>query len=331
MKIDFVILWVNGNDPVWVNKKNLFLNKSKSKNYNGNNSSVRYRDYGTLRFVLRSMYVYAPWVNNIYLVTDNQTPLWWNKNNKKLHIIDHKQIIENKYLPLFNSNAIELNIDKIPDLSNNFVYFNDDTLLNKPVKKDDFFKNGLPRDFRLYTDMIALSDFDHIPLNNNILINEYVKNKWPLSKHGLFDISYGHHFIKEIPFLLQAKKRGISGYQEPHGPLSLKKDTFKLARKIWPNELKNNNNHRFRQMDDISIWLLRHLQLELGNFDPISPKVNRSYTINDIELIAKDLDNELSRSICINDDVVPNFNEKSKEIYSMLSKKYPHISPFEKE
>lgn len=329
-KIDFVILWVDGNDINWQKKKNFFLSASKVVKFNGNKSSVRYRDYGTLKFVFRSIDVFAPWVHKIYLVTDEQKPEWLDVNNPKVKVIDHKQIIDKQYLPLFNSDAIELNIDKIKGLTNNFVYFNDDTLLNHSVNEEDFFLNNKPRDFRIYSDIVPQIDFDHIPLNNNILINQFIDGKWPKNKNGLFSLKYGKHLFKEIPFLLQARKRGVTGYIEPHGPLSLQKDTFKLARKIWPIHMEENNTHRFRQMDDISMWLLRHLQLEIGNFIPLSPEENTSYSIKQVDEIKLDMISEKSRSICINDEMIPNFDEKATEVIKLLNEKYPNKSSFEK-
>lgn len=329
-KIDFVILWVDGNDKKWQMKKNMFLEKEKGANFKGSNSAIRYRDYGTLKFVFRSIDKYAPWVHRIYLVTDSQTPQWLDVTNKKVRIIDHKDIIDKKYLPLFNSDAIELNIDKINGLTDNFVYFNDDTLLNHDVQKEDFFVNNLPRDFRIYSDIVPLIDFDHIPLNNNILINTFLKGRWPKNKSGLFSLKYGKHLIKEIPFLLQSHKRGVTGYIEPHGPLSLQKRTFKLARKIWSKEMEANNTHRFRKMNDISMWLLRHLQLEIGQFVPMSPAENTSYSIKQTDEIKKDMFMKKSRSICINDEDIPDFDKKAKIVLNLLNKKFPNKCSFEK-
>ena len=329
-KIDFVILWVDGNDKNWQEKKANFLNKEKNTSFNGNNSTVRYRDYGTLKFVFRSIDLFASWVHKIYLVTDSQIPCWLDISNKKVKVIDHKDIIDKKYLPLFNSDAIELNIDKIEGLSNNFVYFNDDTLLNRTVQKNDFFVKGLPRDFRIYSDIVPLIDFDHIPLTNNILINTFLGGDWPKSKKGLFSLKYGKHLIRELPFILQARKRGVTGYIEPHGPLSLQKRTFKLAREIWPQEMESNNTHRFRQMDDISMWLLRHLQLETGCFVPLSPKENTSYSIKQVDEIRRDLFSGRSRSICINDESISDFDEKSKIVLELLNQKFPNKSSFER-
>ena len=48
------------------------------------------------------------------MVTDNQIPQWLNLTDKKIEVIDHTEIIDAKYLPVFNSSVIEMNIYKIP-------------------------------------------------------------------------------------------------------------------------------------------------------------------------------------------------------------------------
>lgn len=326
--IDFVFTWVNGNDKKWIKKKKLYLEGTKSKF--DKNDDVRFRDYDTLRYALRSVEKYAPWVRKIFLITDDQKPKWLNNENEKLIVIDHSQIIDKKYLPLFNSNAIELNMDKIPGLSENFVYFNDDMLLTQPTNSKDFFNNNLPCDFRIYSDIIPIEDFNHIPINNEILLNKYINNNWPLSKNGLVNKVYGKHQLKELPFLIQAKKRGIPGYIEPHGPLSFKKETFQKGRKIWKKEFESMNTHRFRSKDDISIWLLRHLQLEFGQFNPINPDRNRTYPIDNLHSLKLELEKGNALSICINDNEVSDYNKKIEEIKELLQQKYPKKSQFEK-
>lgn len=77
-KIDFVITWVDGNDSTWIKKKNIYLNPNFT---DLDASNKRYRDYGTLLYLLRSIEKYASWVNNIFLVTDHQVPKWLKKIN----------------------------------------------------------------------------------------------------------------------------------------------------------------------------------------------------------------------------------------------------------
>ena len=137
--IDIVYLWVDGSDPAWRAK----LNRHKvdcvlqSEQVSGES---RWRNNDELRYSLRSIELYAPWINHIYIVTDNQCPEWLDTNNPKISIIDHRDILPNDALPVFNSQAIESCIYKIPGLSEHFILGNDDTMFVMPTTPDPFFK-----------------------------------------------------------------------------------------------------------------------------------------------------------------------------------------------
>lgn len=330
-KIDFVVPWVNGNDTKWQAKKKKYALNNDQLNEDDGNSNVRFRDYGTLKYVFRSIDQYTPWVHKVYLITDKQVPEWLNCTNEKVEIIDHTQIIDSKFLPVFNSNVIDWNIDNIPNLSEYFVYFNDDTLINKSLKPVDFFKNGKPRDSRLYTDLIPSSNFDHIVVNNDILINKWLHRRWPISKKGLWNKSYSLKRIKNLIFLLQIKKSGVIGYIEPHGPISFTKSAFQETKRIWSLQINQVYSHRFRSEKDVSIWLVRHYQLESGNFEPISDRSNYYNDLNNIDKIKYYMLKSKSNTICINDDSkIANYSIKVKKINQILEMKFPKKSSFEK-
>jgi len=99
----------------------------------------RFRDSNELKYSLRSVEKYAPWVRHIYLVTNGQIPKWLNLQASKLTIVTHNDIFLNKsHLPVFSSPAIEAHIHRIPGLSKKFIYFNDDVFLGAPVWPEDF-------------------------------------------------------------------------------------------------------------------------------------------------------------------------------------------------
>lgn len=93
----------------------------------------------TNRYSLRSLEVNAPWIRNIYIVTNGQVPTWLDTSNPRVKIVTHKEIFtEQNALPTFSSPAIELNLHHIPGLSDYFIYFNDDVFLGSPVYPYDF-------------------------------------------------------------------------------------------------------------------------------------------------------------------------------------------------
>ena len=145
MKIDLVYLWVDGSDEKWLAKKNVALAKKDESPIKGGISANRWRDNEELKYSLRSVEKFAPWINRIFIVTDEQTPKWLDINNPKITIVDLKQYIPNDLLPLFNSIAIEMFLWNIFDLSEHFLYANDDMFFGKPVEPDFFFDdNGNP-------------------------------------------------------------------------------------------------------------------------------------------------------------------------------------------
>ena len=134
MDIDFVVLWVDGNDPVWQTEKAGF---SPEKVTDANDDN-RYRDWGLMRYWFRAVEKYAPWVRKVHFVTWGHLPSFLNVNSPKLHIVRHEDYMPSEWLPTFSSHSLEMNIHRIPGLAEHFVYFNDDMFLTRPMKKTDF-------------------------------------------------------------------------------------------------------------------------------------------------------------------------------------------------
>ncbi|EPR72930.1 hypothetical protein ADIWIN_2018 [Winogradskyella psychrotolerans RS-3] len=146
--IDAVILWVDGNDEHHKAKMLPFL-EDKTK-INSEKFRTRYDQVNEIKFTIDSILKYAPYIRNIHIITDNQTPDFL-KNNKedtynKVSIVDHKVVFKGfeEYLPTFNCRPIETCLYRIPDLAEHFIYMNDDFFLINETKPSDFFKNGLP-------------------------------------------------------------------------------------------------------------------------------------------------------------------------------------------
>lgn len=143
MKIDVVYTWVDGHDPEWIKRKEKRLIDLGITVPSTANHSCRFVQHDELKYSLRSIFAFAPWVNNIYIITDNQIPVWFNRDNTKVQIVDHKFIFEDKTcLPTYSSRAIETKLHKIPGLSEYYIYLNDDFFLGRPCNKNDFIANN---------------------------------------------------------------------------------------------------------------------------------------------------------------------------------------------
>lgn len=139
MKIDIVYLWVNGADPIWQRKRALAqqrLNPDSLAQYG--NVAGRYRDNGELRYNLRALERFFPEHGQIYIVTDGQRPEWLNYH-PSVTLIDHATLIPDHARPVFDAGHIESYLHHIPNLSERFIYLNDDIFFGAPVNLNEWF------------------------------------------------------------------------------------------------------------------------------------------------------------------------------------------------
>src|SRR5690606_14736130 len=101
----------------------------------------RFDQSDELKYSLRSVFTYAPWVRNIYVLSNCRPPDWFCSSPKVIWLM-HEDVIPDEYLPLFNSHAIECFLHRIPSLADKFIYLNDDFFLTSPVRKTDFFTSS---------------------------------------------------------------------------------------------------------------------------------------------------------------------------------------------
>lgn len=322
VKIDFVVTWVDGSDKTWLNKKKQYDHKSESPKY--------YRDWGMFRFWFRGVEKYAPWVNKIYLIVDNQLPAWINLNNKKLKVINHSDYMPQDVLPVFNSNSIECCLNNIEGLSEHFVYFNDDMFITNKTKPMDFFENGLPRDSGVMAPIIPeMNGTANYQVNNTEIINKYF-NKHAIIKNGqIFSIKYG---LDNVRSLLQLPGKRFCGFYEPHMPESFLKSTFDELWDKEPEILNDTMKTKFRSKNNTNIWLFRDWQLANGKYVPRNMrKFGHFYSLAKNNSLWSDLASQKYKIMCINDDfgIKDTYILKSK-LFNNFIKIFPERSSFEK-
>jgi hypothetical protein len=94
-----------------------------------------------IKYCLRSIEANMTFVRKIFLVVRNdQLPDFLDTDHYQIVVIPHEKIIPAKYLPTFNSITIENFLHKIPGLSEHFLYLNDDMIILKPTRPQDFFR-----------------------------------------------------------------------------------------------------------------------------------------------------------------------------------------------
>ena len=139
--IDMVYCWCDGDDSAFKARKNSYLRRERNehdKDFVGNH---RFVDNEELKYSLRSLEMYAPWIHHVYIVTDRQVPKWLNSNNRRISIVDHSEIMPPNIIPCFNSIVIEKFLANIPGLSEYFLYGNDDMFFGRSVTPEFFFWN----------------------------------------------------------------------------------------------------------------------------------------------------------------------------------------------
>ncbi len=334
MDIDFVVTWVDGNDPALIQRRNAYasdVNKAESTS----TSKARYREWDTFRYWFRSVEENAPWVRKVFLITDHQIPDFLKVDHPKLRIVFHDEYIPAEYLPTFNSVPIELNLHRIQELSEQFVYFNDDTFLNKPQKPTDFFRKGKPcYDFieRPFVPMAPLSLINYICLNDMGVVNKHFKRKGMLRHiNKVLHPSYGKAGLRNL-FMLPWKN--FQHFQDNHMPCPFLKSTFA---EVWEteNEICNSTSlHKFRTAFDINQYVFKYWDLARWNFAPYHFE-GGYYCVdpNNLSSLTADIVKAVHPMICVNDNEAldnAQYEVCRAEVEKALAVRYPEKSSFEK-
>lgn len=150
--IDIVYLWVDGNDPIWRAKRDAFIGKTSEDS--SRNCEGRYADNDELKYSLRSIEKYAPWIRNIYIVTDNQQPSWLDISCPKVKIIDLTEIMPREVLPCFNSSLIEKFLHNNPGWQNTSCI---PTMICSSTRRLSPATSSCPTDTRSFASRASLS------------------------------------------------------------------------------------------------------------------------------------------------------------------------------
>ena len=256
IKIDAVITWVNGDDAIWQHKINTYLDTKID--FSNKAESTRYNAIGEVQIAIASIIKFAPFIKNIYVVTDYQAPqdiealfIEAQHHGVLLKIIDHTVIFEGyeEYLPSFNSISIETMLYRIPNLSERFVVFNDDFFIMRATSPEDFFINGLPivrGSWEKYNEDRTLRVYYH----------KFLKliRKEPNQDRSSFKR------LQQQSAMLAGTKKYVRRY---HTPMSVRKSTLMNYFKEHEDLLKKNIAFRFRHKSQFLLSSLsEHLEIK---------------------------------------------------------------------
>lgn len=332
MEIDFVITWVDGNDPEWAKEKN----KYQKNIVDDSNSINRYRDWGLLPYWFRAIEKFAPWVHRIYFVTYGHIPSFLNLDSPKLRVVKHDEFIPKEYLPTFSSHVIELNIHRIPELLEHFVYFNDDMFLLKPFQPTDFFRNGLPCTYggevpiELYG---HIGTWQHAAINDLGIINMNFPKRDALKNYNKKYLDKSYRWKDNIrTFILEKLYPDyFTGFKNIHGPAAYLKSTFQKVWEIEEETLVSTCRNRFRTSSDVNQWVMLWWQVASGQFSPgMIDNLVAPVTENSIDQLCKTIEQQNHDYICLNDsEEIIDFDKLVQRLLISFDKILPERSNYE--
>lgn len=329
-EIDFVITWVDMNDPKW--QEDFAKYSGKINKFKNEVTEARFRDHGLLKYWFRGVEKFAPWVRKIHFVTCGQKPDWLDESNPKLNLVHHEDYIPKQFLPVFNSSLIEIYLHKIPDIAEHFVYFNDDFFIINHLKKSRFFVDGIPCDIAAFRTNFGASLWSTCLKNNIRLINKHFDKQavFQRDKEKWLNPIYGKK--ARLNYLLRPYNKFIT-LRTPHNAQPYLKSTFEEVWKQEEAELLKMSKNRFRSKEDYTQELFRTWQICSSNFVPYN-------TYSDTKMFpllikskkaVESIKNQSYTLVCINDNEhIRNFEQVMNDIQEAFHSILPEKSSFEK-
>ncbi|ADH86499.1 stealth family protein [Desulfurivibrio alkaliphilus] len=313
--IDLVYTWVDGDDPAWAERKDAALQGLGCDVPRRSANRSRWENRNELLYSLRSVALFAPWIRHIYIVTDRQVPPWLHEEaSEKIRIVDHRELFPaGAKLPTFNSHAIESVLHHIPDLSENFIYMNDDFFFGAPTRPEDFFTvTGLSKVF----------------FSTSLLPVGSPESREKASEWGAMNVSA----------LLEEALGRVVRRKIKHTPLPIRRSVMREIEDRFPEAFARVRQAQFRSSQDIAPLTSFYVNYAIATGAAVN--VNITYAYLDIgDPLAKRRIQSFLRSrgrkvFCLNDteeyEGGMSWEEKDGLVRYFLNSLYPWPSPWEK-
>jgi len=308
--IDLVYTWVDQDDFGWQTRRaSRAADESNTSNAKGlATNASRFYSRDELRYSLRSVRMYAPFIRKIWIVTDGQKPDWLVEDDM-VQVVSHADLYPNSDdLPTFNSSGIETVLHNIPGLAEHFLYLNDDFFFSKPVDPNHFFSiGGLTRVYH------SERFLDRLPVK-------------PSDRPTVAGHKNSRALIEE--------KTGIRLDQKFfHAPYVYRKSVLAEMEEAFPDAFERTRANPFRNTDDIIVtFLYQNYALARGYAFP--SRIDYKY----FELLTApdDFLDVLSRGnqavFCVNDTAGVDATVADRDVpfSSWLATRFPHCAPWEK-
>jgi len=304
--VDAAYLWVDGADPQWQRRRDDAL-----RDLGGPAESMdasRFRQHDELRYSLRSLSMFAPWIRHVYLVTDGQAPPWLDRSCTRLTLIDHRELMGDAgRLPTFNSHALAARLHHIDGLADHFVYLNDDVFFGRRTGAELWFAgNGQPR-FHNTATKVEPGDLDD------------------LTPHA----AARNHTLEIVRRLTgRERRRNLQ-----HGPHAFSKQLLLELEALLPDEFSRTWHNQVRRSDDLVVEWLHH-QYGYCTGRAVDSRVVRYEYVNigqpDVTEVLERIRQAMPHTLCLNDGTGPNPAElRARIVRDFLRTTFPTPSEFE--
>lgn len=295
-KVDFVVTYVDGTDEKW---RSRYEEACWNNNRFVDMDTIRYRDWGTLRYVFRGVERNMPWTGKVFLVVESETqiPKWVNR--KTVNIVFHKDFIPEEYLPTFNSTCIELFLWRIKGLGERFIYGNDDMFAISPIEEDEFYKGNTP----------------HIRYNRK----EFKKdNMYQNHLHN------GEALVRKI---LSMEEHDATVIRTGHNIHPMLKKTWRTLWDMGGDELEASVSI-FRQWNNINQDVCSFYHLLIGDYRE-SGRYTKYMEFKDIEEVENTIMHSDAQLICLNDAKASVFEKVRERVVRAFERRLPNKSKYE--
>lgn len=310
--IDVVYTWVDGTDPAWIERKRTAIEQETGEGMTeAAAEDLRFIDHDELRYSLRSLEQYAPWIRHIYLVTDRQRPSWLVPDHPRLTVVDHRDIAPaGSALPTFNSHAIEANLHRIEGLSEHFLYFNDDVFLSSPVGPELFFSpNGIAHMYLSKAQVAPGAPRDGEPASDTAGKNA----------RALVGAVCGRRVSRKLF----------------HAPFALQRSVSAEIEERWPEVVASTRAAAFRRTSDVTVSGALHMNLAYATARAVTRGLRYRYVnvgAGDAEtrLAGLERDRDSLQTFCLN-EADPQLDPATvnRLVRDFLRRRFPDRSTFE--
>lgn len=237
--IDVVYMWVDG---AWPGYSETMSRYARTR---FDSDPARTRDnLDLLKYSMRSLERFVPWIRRVHVLTSRpQVPSWLNRDNDRVRVIHHDEVMSPADLPTFNSLSIVSHVHRIPGLSPTFIYLDDDILFLSPVT---------PGDLRTPEGRHYVFPDRHMAPRYRTDGEKRGQKPWNLAlstSNALLDAEYG-----------RAERRQVN-----HVPLLIESRTFQDMLDLFPDAVARTRGARFREDGNIAVeFIYPYFLMALG-------------------------------------------------------------------